>query len=98
MGVSKLEDVQRTGYFKWLARHPSEAESLHDVAPEVLGRLWVDAWQAGAWDAIQRNSTLGLNLTQIIQRLEELARLYADVDTDCHVERELERSSTYWRA
>ena len=96
--MEKLEGVQHAGYFKWLARHPSERAALGDVAPEVIGRLWVDAWQAGAWDAIQRNSTLGLNLTQIIERLEELARLYSDVDLDRHVERELERSSTYWRA
>jgi hypothetical protein len=60
--------------------------------------VWAAAWRAGAWDAIRRNATLGLNLAQIIQRLEELAQLYADVDIESQAERELETSSAYWRS
>jgi hypothetical protein len=78
--------------FAWLARHPSEAGALRDVPPEVLSRLWLDAWQAGSWDAIKRNTDLGLSLAQIVQRLEELAEVYRTAD----IEREAEESSAYW--
>jgi hypothetical protein len=84
--------------FAWLAHHPSEAEALHDVAPGVVGLLWTDAWRAGAWDAVKQNATLGLNLSQIIERLEELHALYADVDIERQAERELEASSRYWKS
>ena len=90
--TTTLEDAQRKEYFRWLARHPSEAALLHDVPPEVLGRLWCDAWQAGAWDAIRRNSDLGLSLARIVQRLEELADAYRTAD----IEREAEQGSAYW--
>jgi hypothetical protein len=92
--VSTVEGVQRRTYFAWLHRHPSEAASLRDVPPEVLSRLWLDAWQAGSWDAIKRNTDLGLSLAQIVQRLEELADLYRTAD----IEREAESSSVYWHA
>jgi len=87
-----LESAQRKAYFGWLNRHPSEATELHDVDPDILSRLWVDAWQAGAWDAIRRNTDLGLSLAQIVQRLEELADLYRIAD----IEREAEQPSVYW--
>lgn len=90
--MTTTADAQRKSYFVWLNRHPSEAAMLTDVAPDVLSRLWVDAWQAGSWDAIKRNTDLGLSLAQIVQRLEELADLYRSAD----VEREAEQGSTYW--
>lgn len=72
------EDVQRAGYFRWLANHPHAAED-----PSAI---WAAAWQAGAWDAIRRNASLGLNLSQIVQRLEELAALYADHEIEADFE------------
>jgi hypothetical protein len=90
--VSTVEGAQRKTYFAWLSRHPSEAAELRDVPPEVLSRLWLDAWQAGSWDAIKRNTDLGLSLAQIVQRLEELAEVYRTAD----IEREAEESSAYW--
>jgi hypothetical protein len=90
--VSTVEGVQRRTYFAWLHRHPSEAASLRDVPPEVLSRLWLDAWQAGSWDAIKRNTDLGLSLAQIVQRLEELADMYRTAE----VEREVEDGSAYY--
>jgi hypothetical protein len=91
--VSTVEGARRRTYFAWLQRHPSEAAALRDVPPEVLSRLWLDAWQAGSWDAIKRNTDLGLSLAQIVQRLEELAELFRVED----IEREAENGSTYWR-
>jgi hypothetical protein len=78
----------RGRFYAWRNLHPHEAEDPATV--------WAAAWQAGAWDAIRRNSSLGLNLAQIVQRLEELAALYADVDQERQFERELSQPSTYW--
>lgn len=47
---------------------------------------------------MRRNSTLGLNLTQVIQRLEELALLYSDVEHERTLAQELEQASAYWRS
>ena len=90
--IAPANEAQRKGFFVWLARHKSEADVLCDVPPEVLGRLWCDAWQAGAWDGVTRNTDLGLSLSQIIQRLEELADLYRTAA----IEREAEQGSPYW--
>jgi hypothetical protein len=76
-------------FFAWKAQHPHEVEDASAV--------WAAAWRAGAWNAIQQNTTLGLNLTQIIQRLEDLAALYADVDAERQLEHELAQASQYWR-
>ena len=84
--------AQRKSYFVWLAGHPSEAAALRDVPPDVVSRLWVDAWQAGAWDAIQRNTDLGLMLARIVERLEENVHLYRTAD----IEREVELGSPLW--
>ena len=84
-----VEDYARGRYFAWRANHPAEAD---DPAA-----AWAAAWRAGSWDAIRRNAQLGLNLSQIIQRLEELTQLYGDVDLDRQFEHELERASAYWR-
>jgi len=92
-----LEDYARGRYFGWRTNHPAEAELLDDLPQDIPSRLWTDAWRAGSWDAIRRNAQLGLNLAQIIQRLEELAQLYGDVDMDRQFEHELERASAYWR-
>jgi len=83
--VSVVADTDARGrFFAWQRLHPREAED-----PSAI---WAAAWKAGSWDAIRRNANLGLNLSQIVQRLEELANLYAEVD----VEREVERASAYW--
>ena len=84
-------------YFAWRASHPSEADHLDQVPADVVSRLWADAWKAGAWDALKRNATLGINLSQIIERLEELAQLYSDVDRERAYEHELAASSAYWK-
>jgi hypothetical protein len=78
------QDVKRGRFFAWKRQHPHEAEDPAAV--------WNAAWESGAWDAIRRNATLGLNLTQILQRLEELAALYRDAE----IEREIEDTSAYW--
>jgi|SRR5215831_498086 len=90
--TTSADGAARKAYFVWLARHPSEALALRDITPDVLGRLWLDAWQAGSWDSIQRNTDLGLSLSRIVQRLEELAELYRTAD----IEREVERGSALW--
>jgi hypothetical protein len=51
------------------------------------------AWRAGAWYAIRANAQLGLNLTQIVQRLEELAAMYGDRA----LEDDHERGAAYWK-
>lgn len=84
------QERSRSQYYAWRYSHPREAE---DPAT-----AWAEAWRRGSWDAIRQNATLGLNLAQVIERLEELARLYADVDADERVDRELEESSAYWRS
>jgi hypothetical protein len=86
--VPSVGDNARERYFAWRRMHPHEAEDPSAV--------WAAAWRAGSWDAIRRNANLGLNLSQIVQRLEELAHLYADVEVDRHVEDEYERGSDYW--
>jgi hypothetical protein len=70
-------EASRGRYFAWLATHPHESEDA--------SAIWAAAWKAGAWDAIRRNTTLGLNLSQIIQRLEELHALYSDQAIDQEV-------------
>ena len=79
-------EVSRGRYFAWLAAHPRESEDASAV--------WAAAWNAGSWHAIRANAQLGLNLTQIVQRLEELAALY----TDHEVEREIDGASAYWKS
>jgi len=90
--VNTSDSAARKAYFVWLARHPSEADALRDLPANVIGSLWLDAWQAGAWDSIRRNTDLGLSLAQIVQRLEELADVYRAAD----IEREAEQGSGYW--
>jgi len=90
--TAPANEAQRKGFFVWLARHPSERDVLCDVPPELLGRLWCDAWQAGAWDGINRNTDLGLMASQLVQRLEEVADLYRTAN----IEREAEQGSAYW--
>src|SRR5215831_17616785 len=90
--MNTADGAARKAYFVWLARHPSEADALRDITPDVLGRLWLDAWQEGSWDSIRRNTDLGLSLAQIVQRLEELAEMYRTAD----IEREVERGSALW--
>ena len=78
----------------------SERSRFHDWVKEncphafqdefALDLMWA-AWHAGAWDALQQNTTLGLNLSQITQRLEELANVYADV------RREQDAGSPLWK-
>jgi len=87
-----MSDAALRSYFVWLSRHPSEAAAVRDMPPEVASRLWADAWQAGAWDAIRRNTDLGLMLANIVERLEELYALYRDHD----IEREAEQGSPLW--
>lgn len=77
-------DTKRRRFFAWQRQHPSESEDASAV--------WNAAWEAGAWDAIRRNTHLGLNLSEIVQRLEELAAMYRDVE----IEREIEHGSAYW--
>jgi hypothetical protein len=89
MSLDRADEYARGRFFAWQAKHPHLAEDPSQV--------WAAAWQAGAWDAIQRNATLGLNLSQVIQRLEELARMYADVDMDDKLDRELAQASAYWK-
>jgi hypothetical protein len=76
-------------FFMWRHKHPLEAED-----PALV---WAAAWRAGAWDAIRSNFTLGLNLSQVIERLEELYALYADVEVERRAEREMGEASNYWR-
>jgi len=84
--------AQRKSYFVWLAGHPSEAAALRDVPPEVVSRLWADAWQRGAWDAIRGNTDLGLMLARVVERLDENIHLYRTAE----VEREAELGSPLW--
>ncbi|HYW86422.1 MAG TPA: hypothetical protein VFB50_01525 [Chloroflexota bacterium] len=90
--TTTADSAARKAYFVWLARHPNEADALRDLDPDVLHRLWLDAWQSGSWDSIRRNTDLGLSLAQIVQRLEELADLYRSAD----IEREAEQGSALW--
>ena len=76
----------RASYWSWRHDHPREVEDAATV--------WAEAWRRGSWDAIRRNSNLGLTLLQVVERLEELARLYADVDAA----REAERGSPLWKS
>jgi hypothetical protein len=87
--MGAADATQRKSYFVWLAQHPSEAAALSDVPPDVISRLWADAWRDGGWDAIHRTSELG----GLVARLEELISVYRTAA----IERELERSSAYWR-
>jgi nicotinamide riboside transporter PnuC len=82
--VTSDAEASRGRYFAWLASHPHASDDASAV--------WAAAWKAGAWHAIRANAQLGLNLTQIVQRLEELADLY----TDRAIEREVEDGSAYW--
>ena len=84
--------------FAWLKTHPSEAAALADVPPDVVSTLWDAAWRGGGWDTLQQNTTLGLNLTQIIARLEDLQAAYADVEVERQAERELAAASVYWNS
>jgi hypothetical protein len=88
----------RGRFSSWLNRHPSEARTLDGVPPEVLGKLWADAWREGGWDTLRANTTLALHLGDIITRLEDLAHQFADVEAECHADRELEafKTSAYW--
>ena len=90
--TTSADSAARKAYFVWLARHPSEADALRDLPANVTSSLWLDAWQAGAWDSIRRNTDLGLSLAQIVQRLEELADVYRTAD----IEREAEQGSALW--
>ena len=87
----------RGRFFAWVRSHPSEAAALQDVPPDVLSTLWDSAWRGGAWDALQQNTTLGLNLSQVVERLEALAQLYGDVYVERQADRELEAASVYWK-
>jgi hypothetical protein len=78
------EDSKRRRFFAWKRQHPSQSEDASAV--------WDAAWQAGAWDAIRRNTELGLNLSNVVQRLEELTQSLHRVD----IEREIEHASAYW--
>ena len=86
-----MSDALRS-YFVWLSRHPSEAAAVRDMPPDVASRLWADAWQAGACDAIRRNADLGLMLANIVERLDEVYALYREHD----IEREAEQGSPLW--
>jgi len=91
--VTTVADAaQRKSYFVWLAGHPSEAAALRDVPPDVISRLWADAWQRGAWDAIRGNTDLGLMLARVVERLDENIHLYRTAE----VEREAELGSPLW--
>jgi len=90
--MAVAESASRVAYFKWLARHPSEAAALRDVPPEVLSRIWLDAWQQGGWDAIRSNTDLGLMLARVVERLDENIHLYRTAE----VEREAELGSPLW--
>jgi len=97
VSLSTAESAASKAYFVWRHSHPSEAELLDDVPPDVVSSLWAAAWKAGSWDAIKRNGALGLNLSQVIQRLEELYQLYADDQVQRTLSDELEQASVYWR-
>jgi len=77
-------------FYAWRYYHPHQAE-------DPLA-AWQEAWKRGAWDAIRSNATLGLNLAQILKRLEELHDLYADVDLQRRMEAECETGSPLWKA
>jgi hypothetical protein len=78
--------------FAWLHRHPSEADALRDVPPEVLGQLWADAWREGGWQAIHDSTEVGGLLERASQRMEWLIDLYRAAE----VEREVEDGSAYY--
>ena len=80
-------------FWVWLSRHPSERQALRDVPPDVVSRLWADAFRDGAWSALHDNTQLGLDLTRVLQRMEELANLYRETE----IEREADEASAYWR-
>jgi len=84
---------QRKAFFVWLAKHQNEREALRDVAPDVVSRLWADAFREGSWAAIRDNTQLGLDLTRVLERMEELAALYRETEID----RELDEVSAYWK-
>jgi len=84
---------QRKAFFVWLARHHAEAEALHEVAPDIVSRLWADAFREGSWAAIKENTQLGLDLTRVLERMEELAALYRETEID----REMDEVSAYWK-
>jgi hypothetical protein len=96
MHAATAAESQRASYFAWRRDHPTECAFLDDIPPDVVGSLWAAAWKAGSWDGIRRNSTLGLNLSQIIQRLEELAVMYGDVQVERALAEEVEQQSAYW--
>ena len=78
------EDTKRRRFFAWKRQHPSQSEDSSAV--------WDAAWEAGAWDALRRNADLGLMLSSIVQRLEELTQSIHRMD----IEREIEDGSTFW--
>ena len=85
MAASSEQQASRSGYFAWLHDHEQESDDASAV--------WAAAWRAGAWYAIRANAQLGLNLTQIVQRLEELAAMYGDRA----LEDDHERGAAYWK-
>jgi hypothetical protein len=89
--VSDAESERaRSRFFAWKSSHAHLADDPAEV--------WAAAWRAGAWDALKQNTTLGLNLAQITQRLEDLAQLYSDVGEERRIDRELEEVSAYYRS
>ena len=88
--LSARDSVQAKAFWQWLNSHASERQALADIPPDVVSRLWADAWSRGAWDAIHRTSVL----SGFLQRLEELI----DVFRTAEIEREAEASSTYWHS
>jgi hypothetical protein len=85
----------RGRFFAWLNRHPSEREALQDVPPEVLGKLWADAWAEGGTFTLAATNGWG----SVVIRLEEIAaeaRSLVRVLQDAELDRETERPSFYW--
>lgn len=86
--LPKLAEPDRR-YFAWKARHPHEAE---DAA-----LAWAEAWRQAYWAGIRENGQLGLQLLEVVQRVEALEQRLRDMQTSDEIERELEASSAYWK-
>jgi len=71
--------------FAWLARHPSEAESLKDVPPDVLGTLWADAWREGGRQTVHDTQQWGQIIGQlqtVIAGAEQLVSVLHDAELE----------------
>jgi len=85
----KLADPDRR-YFAWRQAHPTLVEDPRAV--------WAEAWRQAYWAGLRETSQLGLQLLEVITRVEALEQRLRDLQHGEEIERELEQSSEYWKS